>query len=61
MQSLKSLFDRRFLRHFVGVFAVISVMFLIGCQESVIDAENTEPSTDQEAMEKIADEDSSLQ
>jgi hypothetical protein len=43
------------------LFDIISVIFLIGCQESIIDAENTEPSTDQEAMQKIADEDSSLQ
>jgi hypothetical protein len=61
MESLKYLFDRRFWRHFVGVFAAISVMFLIGCQESLIDAEGTEPTTDLEALQKIADEDSSLQ
>lgn len=61
MENLKSRFNYRFLKHFIGVFTTVSVMFLIGCQESVIDVEDIEPTTDEEAMQKIADEDSSLQ
>jgi hypothetical protein len=61
MEKLKSLLEHRFIRRFISVFTVITLMLLIGCQESVMDAEDPEPSNDQEAMLKIADEDSSLQ
>jgi len=61
MEMLKSLFDRKLLRHFISLITVITFIFLIGCQDSVMDTEDTEPATDKEAMEKIADEDSSLQ
>lgn len=43
-----------------GVITGLFVLFLIGCQDSVTDP-HTEPTTDKEAMMKIAEEDSSLQ
>jgi len=61
MEMLKSLFERRSLRRFLSVFTVVSLLFLVGCQDTLVDPGVTEPTTDQEAMEKIADEDSSLQ
>jgi hypothetical protein len=61
MEMLKSLFEQKHLRHFLSLVTVVSLIFLIGCQDSVMDTEDTEPTTDKEAMEKIADEDSSIQ
>ena len=61
MEMVISLFERKLLRRFLSLLTIISLMFLIGCQDSIVDTENTEPTTDKEAMEKIADEDSSVQ
>ena len=61
METLKSFFSNSFYRRFLSVFAVLAVLFVVGCQDSVTDPENSEPSNDKEAMQKIADEDSSLQ
>ncbi len=60
MEILKSFFDRRLLRRLSGVITILSILFIAGCQDSVNDPQDTEPSNDQEAMQKIADEDSSL-
>lgn len=61
MDKLKFLSDYRFLRRYISVLTVSTITLLVGCQESVMDTENPEPSNDIEAMLKIADEDSSLQ
>jgi len=60
MEILKSFFDRRLLRRLLSIISVLSILLIVGCQESVTDPVDTEPSNDQEAMQKIAEEDSSL-
>ncbi len=50
----------KFLQKIAGLFVISFLAFFIGCQESVTDPVDTEPTTDQEALQKIADEDSSL-
>jgi hypothetical protein len=61
MEILKSIFERRILRRLFSLFFAGFLAMLIGCQESVFDPEDEDPSTDQEALQKIAYEDSSLQ
>ena len=49
--------------HFAQLFSIIMLVMLalfIGCKESVIEPESTEPTTDQGAMLKLADEDSAI-
>jgi len=48
---------------FAHVFSIIALSMLalfIGCKESVVEPESTEPTTDQGAMIKLADEDSAI-
>ena len=61
MEILKSLLKSAFNRRLLGIFAVFSILFIVGCQESVTNPEESEPTSDQEALQKIADEDSSLE
>ncbi len=55
--NFSKLFRRRFLQFLLlGIIA-----FFVGCQdELVVDPVETEPTTDQGALEKIVDEDSAL-
>lgn len=60
MEMLKSLLEQKLPRYFAGFLTIALLIFFAGCQESIVDPD-AEPTTDKEAMEKIADEDSSLQ
>ena len=61
MEIIKSLWRNKWMGRLVSLFTAVTFLFLIGCQDSVMDSQdNTEPSTDKEAMVKIADEDSSI-
>ena len=44
----------------MGIFSAFILIFMIGCQESVNEPGQTEINTDKEAMQKLADEDSSI-
>ena len=52
----------KFLRgYFLPIFILIFASFFIGCQdETIVDPIDSEPTTDQGALERIVDEDSSL-
>lgn len=61
MEMLKSSFIRGIRKQFLYFFTIILIIIFAGCQESVIDPQETEPATDREALQKLAEEDSSLQ
>ena len=61
MEITRSSFKKGILKRFLSLFSISLIIFFIGCQESVVDPQDTEPTTDREALQKIADEDSSLQ
>jgi len=48
------------MKHLLALFAALSIILMVGCKDSTIEPESTEPNTDKEAMQKIADEDSSV-
>lgn len=48
------------LARFLSIIMLAVSALFIGCKESVVEPETTEPTTDQEAMLRLADEDSSL-
>ncbi len=53
--------QRSILKNLLTIFTAFMVMLMIGCKDSPTDVvDNSEPSTNQDAMLKIADEDSSL-
>jgi hypothetical protein len=59
MKNNNYLFGHLF-RRFMGIFTAFILIFMIGCQESVNDPGQTEINSDKEALQKIADEDSSI-
>ncbi len=61
METLKSFLNSKIYRRLLGVFAVLAVLLIVGCQDSVTNPQDSEPTNNQEAMQKIADDDSSLQ
>ena len=61
MGTLKSFLSSKVYRRLFGIMVVFAAFLIIGCQDSVTNPEDSEPSNAQEAMQKIADEDSSLQ
>lgn len=61
MKTKKSLLEVLNIRRLFNLLVIILFVFFIGCQDSVVDPEESDPSTDQEAFLKIADEDSSLE
>jgi len=60
MDILKSLTVSKIWGRFFTFITLGILLFTIGCQDSVVEPEETEPATDQEALQKIADDDSSL-
>lgn len=52
--------QKSFLAQFLSIIMLAVVTLFIGCKESVNEPDNTEPTTDKEAMLRLADEDSSL-
>ncbi|HSP87116.1 MAG TPA: hypothetical protein VLN45_03225, partial [Ignavibacteriaceae bacterium] len=61
MEVLKSLIELKKLKFLFSFLTVFALLFFVGCKDSVMETEDTDPTTDKEAMEKIADEDSSIQ
>ena len=52
--------QRSFLAHFLSIIILAMFTLFIGCKESVVEPDSTEPTTDKEAMLKLADEDSAI-
>lgn len=52
--------QKSFLAQFLSIIMLAVVTLFIGCKESVNEPDSTEPTTDKEAMLRLADEDSSL-
>jgi hypothetical protein len=52
--------QRSFLAHFLSIIILAMFALFIGCKESVVEPDSTEPTTDKEAMLKLADEDSAI-
>ena len=52
--------QRSFLAQFLSIIMLAIFALFIGCKESVVEPESTEPTTDKEAMLKLADEDSAI-
>ena len=61
MEILKSFLSSKIHRRLFGVLVVFAALLIVGCQDSVTNPQDSQPTNDQEAMQKIADEDSSLQ
>ena len=56
----KTYLFRHLFRYVPGIFAALVLIFMVGCQESVNEPDQAEPNSDKEAMQKLADEDSSI-
>lgn len=52
--------QRSFLAHFFSIIMLSVFALFIGCKESTVEPESTEPTTDTEAMLKLAEEDSAI-
>ena len=52
--------QRSLLAQFFSIIMLSMLALFIGCKESVVDSDITEPTTDTEAMYKLADEDSAV-
>lgn len=61
MEILKSFLSSKLYRRLLGALVVFAALLIVGCQDSVTNPQDSQPTTDQQAMQKIADEDSSLQ
>jgi hypothetical protein len=61
MEKIKIFFAHKELKWLLSFLITFSFLLLAGCKDSVMETEDdTEPTTDKEAMERIVDEDSSL-
>lgn len=61
MKTLKSFLSSRMNRRLLGALVVFAAFLVVGCQDSVTNPQDSQPTNDQQAMQKIADSDSSLQ
>jgi hypothetical protein len=48
------------LEKMIAFSAILILTLIVGCKDSPVEPDNTEPQTDREALQKLADEDSSL-